>query len=60
MACQTGCGLAPCSAQWDMYMTSLKDATETGKGQPFHNAVLIDHDRTGLTFDQTRQIDRQR
>lgn len=57
MACQTGCGLAPCSAQWDMYMTSLKDATETGKGQPSRDAVPIDHGRTGLAFDQIRQID---
>lgn len=38
-------------------MPSLKDPIEAGKDLPFHNEVPIDHGRTGLAFDQIRQID---
>lgn len=33
-----------CSAKWAVFMLSLKDAIETGKGKPFPDDVSIDHD----------------
>jgi len=33
-----------CSTKWGVFLLSLKDALETGKGKPFPNDVHIDHD----------------
>ncbi len=35
--------MAHCSTKWAVFMLSLKDALETGKGQPFPDDVQIDH-----------------
>lgn len=34
---------AHCSTKWAVFMLSLKDYLETGKGQPFPNDVHINH-----------------
>lgn len=36
--------MAHCSTKWAIFLMSLKDAIETGKGQPFPDDVHIDHD----------------
>jgi uncharacterized protein YndB with AHSA1/START domain len=36
--------MAHCSTKWAVFMLSLKDAVETGKGKPYPNDVHIDHD----------------
>jgi len=36
--------MAHCSTKWALFLMSLKDAIETGKGQPFPNDIAIDHD----------------
>ena len=33
-----------CSTKWGVFLLSLKDAIETGKGKPFPYDVHIDHD----------------
>lgn len=33
-----------CSTKWGVFLLSLKEAIETGKGKPFPNDVHIDHD----------------
>ena len=33
-----------CSTKWAVFLLSLKEAIETGKGRPFPNDVHIDHD----------------
>lgn len=33
-----------CSAKWAVFMLSLKQAIETGKGRPFPDDIQIDHD----------------
>lgn len=33
-----------CSTKWAVFLLSLKDVIETGKGQPYPNDVHIDHD----------------
>jgi len=33
-----------CSSKWGVFLLSLKEALETGKGRPFPNDVHIDHD----------------
>ena len=33
-----------CSTKWGVFLLSLKEAIETGKGRPFPNDVHIDHD----------------
>lgn len=35
--------MAHCSTKWAVFLLSLKDALETGKGNPFPNDVQIDH-----------------
>ena len=35
--------MAHCSTKWAVFMLSLKDAAETGKGKPFPNDIQIDH-----------------
>ena len=35
--------MAHCSTKWAVFLLSLKDALETGKGKPFPNDVQIDH-----------------
>ena len=35
--------LAHCSTKWARFLMSLKDAIETGKGQPYPDDVHIDH-----------------
>ncbi len=35
--------MAHCSTKWAVFMLSLKDSIETGKGKPFPNDVQIDH-----------------
>jgi len=35
--------MAHCSMKWAVFMLSLKDLVETGKGQPFPEDVQIDH-----------------
>ncbi len=35
--------VAHCSTKWAVFLLSLKDALETGKGKPFPNDVQIDH-----------------
>lgn len=34
---------AHCSTKWAVFMLSLKDYLETGKGRPFPNDIKIDH-----------------
>ena len=36
--------MAHCSTKWAVFLLSLKDAIETGKGKPFPDDVHIDHD----------------
>jgi uncharacterized protein YndB with AHSA1/START domain len=36
--------MAHCSTKWAVFLLSLKDAIETGKGKPFPGDVAIDHD----------------
>jgi len=36
--------MAHCSTKWALFLMSLKDAIETGKGRPFPDDVHIDHD----------------
>ena len=33
-----------CSTKWGVFLLSLKEAIETGKGKPFPNDIHIDHD----------------
>ena len=33
-----------CSTKWAVFLLSLKQAVETGKGKPFPDDVPIDHD----------------
>lgn len=33
-----------CSTKWAVFLLSLKDAIETGKGKPFPDDIHIDHD----------------
>ena len=35
--------LAHCSTKWAVFMLSLKDAAETGRGKPFPGDIHIDH-----------------
>ncbi len=35
--------MAHCSTKWAVFLLSLKEAMETGRGQPFPNDVQIDH-----------------
>ena len=35
--------MAHCSTKWAVFLLSLKDALETGKGKPFPNDIPIDH-----------------
>lgn len=35
--------LSHCSTKWGVFMLSLKDVLESGKGSPFPNDVHIDH-----------------
>ena len=35
--------MAHCSTKWAVFLLSLKEALETGKGKPFPNDVGIDH-----------------
>jgi uncharacterized protein YndB with AHSA1/START domain len=35
--------MAHCGTKWAVFLLSLKDAVETGKGKPFPNDVQIDH-----------------
>ena len=35
--------LAHCSTKWAIFMLSLKDAAETGRGKPFPDDIQIDH-----------------
>lgn len=35
--------MAHCSTKWAVFLLSLKDAIETGHGNPFPNDVQIDH-----------------
>ena len=41
-AAQT-CLCAHCNTKWAVFLLSLKDYLETGKGQPFPNDVHINH-----------------
>lgn len=36
--------MAHCSCKWAVFLLSLKDALETGKGKPFPDDIHIDHD----------------
>lgn len=36
--------MAHCSTKWAVFLLSLKEAIETGKGRPFPNDIHIDHD----------------
>lgn len=36
--------MAHCSCKWAVFLLSLKDAIETGKGRPFPDDIHIDHD----------------
>ena len=36
--------MAHCSCKWAVFLLSLKDALETGKGRPFPDDIHIDHD----------------
>lgn len=35
--------MAHCSTKWAVFLLSLKDAAETGKGKPFPDDIHIDH-----------------
>jgi hypothetical protein len=35
--------MAHCSTKWAVFLLSLKDALETGKGRAFPNDIHIDH-----------------
>lgn len=35
--------MAHCSTKWAVFLLSLKEAVETGKGKPFPNDIQIDH-----------------
>lgn len=35
--------MSHCSLKWGVFMLSLKDALETGKGRPFPDDIWIDH-----------------
>jgi hypothetical protein len=35
--------MAHCSTKWAVFLLSLKNVLETGKGNPFPNDVQIDH-----------------
>jgi len=35
--------MAHCSTKWAVFLLSLKEAAETGKGMPFPNDIHIDH-----------------
>lgn len=35
--------MAHCSTKWAVFLISLKEALETGKGRPFPNDIHIDH-----------------
>ena len=35
--------MAHCSTKWGVFLLSLKDALETGKGRPFPDDIPIDH-----------------
>ena len=35
--------MAHCSMKWAVFMLSLKDVAETGKGRPFPDDIQIDH-----------------
>ena len=35
--------MAHCNTKWAVFLLSLKDALETGKGTPFPNDIPIDH-----------------
>jgi hypothetical protein len=35
--------MAHCSTKWAVFMLSLKDSAETGKGKPFPDDIPIDH-----------------
>ena len=35
--------MAHCSTKWAVFMLSLKEYAETGKGRPFPNDIQIDH-----------------
>jgi len=35
--------MAHCSTKWAVFLLSLKDVLETGKGKPFPNDIHIDH-----------------
>jgi uncharacterized protein YndB with AHSA1/START domain len=35
--------MAHCSTKWAVFLLSLKEALETGKGKPFPNDIGIDH-----------------
>lgn len=35
--------MAHCSTKWAVFLLSLKDALETGEGQPFPQDIQIDH-----------------
>lgn len=35
--------LAHCSTKWAIFMLSLKDTAETGRGKPFPDDIQIDH-----------------
>jgi len=36
--------MAHCSTKWAVFLVSLKEAIETGKGKPFPDDIHIDHD----------------
>jgi uncharacterized protein YndB with AHSA1/START domain len=36
--------MAHCSTKWGVFLLSLKDALEKGKGRPFPDDIHIDHD----------------
>lgn len=40
---QTTDFMAHCSTKWAVFLLSLKDALETGKGKPFPNDIPVDH-----------------
>ena len=37
---------AHCSTKWAVFMLSLRDYLETGKGRPFPNDIQVNHDDT--------------
>ena len=40
---ESGDFMAHCSTKWAVFLSSLKDAAETGKGKPFPDDIQIDH-----------------